>query len=173
MSKTITTILLLAIVAVVGLLIFSGDDDTREINTTEKFDKVPDFTLNDYNGNKVSLSDFEGKVLVINSWASWCPFCIDELDDFGELQEEFESDIVVIAIDRAESLERTKSFSDKLGVTDKILFLLDPRDSFYQSIGGFSMPETLFVDKEGNIRFHKRGPMRFDEMKEKVSSLLQ
>jgi len=158
-----------AIIIIVGLVIilgavflFQGKDERGGV------DKVPDFNLEDYSGNIVSLSDFTGKILVLNSWAAWCPFCVEELKDFALLQEEFGDEIVVIAIDRAESLETSKKFSDELGVTDKLVFLLDPRDSFYKSIGGFSMPETLFVDGEGNIRIHKRGPMKLNEMREKV-----
>lgn len=168
-NKTFITIIILAVVAVVGVMIFSSGD-SKESNTT--FDTVPDFILMDYDENEVSLSDFKGKALVINSWASWCPFCVDELPDFGVLQDEFEGEIVVIAINRSEPLLRAKEFSDRFGVTDKITFLLDLKDSFYQSIGGFSMPETLFVDKNGNIRVHKRGPMELSEMREKVNLIL-
>ena len=119
------------------------------------------------------MSDFRGKAVVVNAWASWCPFCAEELVDFAALQEEFGDKIAVIAIDRAEPLETTKNFSDKNGVTDKMIFLLDPGDSFYQSIGGFSMPETIFVDKDGLIRDHKRGPMKLEEMRRRTETILQ
>ena len=120
----------------------------------------------------VALSDFSGKIIVVNSWAVWCPFCKKELGDFARLQEEFKNDIVVVAIDRQESLKIAKGFTDSEGITRDLIFLLDPSDSFYRSIGGFSMPETIFVDKEGNIVIHKRGPMEFEEMKEKILSML-
>jgi len=48
----------------------------------------------------------------------------------------------------------------------------DPNDSFYKSIGGFAMPETLFIDGEGNIRLHKRGPMTYEEMKVAVEKII-
>jgi len=88
-----------------------------------------------------------------------------------KLQQEFSEEITVIAIDRDESLEKTKSYTDDLGITDDLIFLLDPGDSFYRSLGGFTMPETIFVDGKGNILFHKRGPMTFDDMKSKVQEL--
>ncbi len=51
-------------------------------------------------------------------------------------------------------------------------FLLDSKDAFYKSIGGFSMPETLFADADGNVIVHKRGPMALDEMIDKVNSII-
>ena len=187
MNKTLSISIVVIFLIILGGIIFftstnsrpttegGGENSTSQStvqNDKQQFDKAPDFRLKDTKGNEVALSDFDGKIRVVNSWATWCPFCVDELPDFAQLQEEFGDTIVVIAIDRNESLEKTQQFTDELGVTDGMLFLLDPKDSFYQSIGGFSMPETLFIDEDGNIRIHKRGPMRFLEMKEKVESII-
>lgn len=180
-TNTIIIIIVILVVLIGGfLLIGKGGGATITENTSdnsgesisESFDKIPSFALSDYGGNEITSADFPEKLLVVNAWAVWCPFCVAELPDFAELQEAFPEEIVVIAIDRAESLERAKSFTDELEVTDKMIFLLDPRDSFYRSIGGFSMPETLFVDADGNIRLHKRGPMDLEEMKRIVSNIL-
>ena len=138
----------------------------------EKYDKTPDFAFEDFNGNTVTRTDLEGKVAVINSWATWCPFCVNELPDFVALQKEFGDDIIVVAISRQESRETAKNFTDSLGISKDILFLLDPKDSFYKSIGGISMPETLFIDKDGNIRTHKRGFMTLEEMREKTKAIM-
>ncbi len=175
------------VIGIVGFIVLSGGNNNQQASsptsTTEsattsqtqspRLGKSPDFSLNDSDGNTVSLADFKGKNIIVNSWAVWCPFCVKELKEFAKLQQEFSEEITIIAIDRAESLEKTKSYTDDLGVTDDLVFLLDPGDSFYRSLGGFSMPETLFVDGEGNILFHKRGPMTFDEMKSKVQELFE
>ena len=134
--------------------------------------QAPDFTLEDLSGNQVSLADFEGKALVINSWATWCEFCLEELPDFAQLQEEFGDDIAVIAINRRESREQAKQFTDELEVTDAYSILLDEDDTFYRAIGGFGMPETLFVDSAGTVRIHKRGFMLLEEMRENVRVIL-
>lgn len=171
-------LLALVILTTVSVFLFTNVGDTNELNTEvaevaeSKYDKAPQFSLKDYEGNVVSSNYSGKKVTVVNSWTTWCPFCVDELPDFALLQEEFSDEIDVIAIDRSESLDKAKKFSDELGVTGRIGFLMDPKDSFYQSIGGFSMPETIFVDSEGNILIHKRGPMRFEEMKQKIDQIL-
>lgn len=134
--------------------------------------RMPELILSDYDGKAINLSDFRGKPLLINAWASWCPFCKKELPDFAALQEEFRDRIVVVVVDRGEALETAKKYSDELGVTGKIILLLDPDDAFYKAINGFSMPETLFVDSDGFIRFHKRGPMELEEMRRRVNDLL-
>lgn len=161
---------------VIGLTVFSGrNKEVKEIEAgliLKNLGKAPDFTLRDYDDREVSLADFRNKALVINSWAVWCPFCREELRDFAKLQEEFGGEIAVIAIDRQESQEKAKEFTDSIGITEKIIFLLDPKDSFYRAIGGFSMPETIFVDTGGEIRIHKRGPMELEEMREKAEALL-
>ena len=172
MSKYILIIVgIVIIVAAAGWFIVSQPG--AEPNSVESLTKAPDFRLKDYNGNYNSLSDFKGKALVINSWAAWCPFCVDELPDFAIAQEEFKDKVIIIAIDRAESLSIAKKFTDKYKVTEKLVFLMDPGDSFYRSIGGFTMPETIFVDKNGNIRDHKRGIMDLNEIRQKITNPLE
>ncbi|MBI5620927.1 DUF3179 domain-containing protein [Candidatus Gottesmanbacteria bacterium] len=151
---------------------FAAHPNTELLKTAPNADKAPGFNLKDYNGNTVNLADFQGRPVVINSWAAWCPFCRKELVDFAAAQKEFGDQVVIIAIDRAESLETANKYSDELGVTNDLVFLLDPSDSFYQSIGGFSMPETIFVDKNGAIVDHKRGPMDSNEIRERVKKII-
>ena len=174
MSKFIIIgIIILAIAGGGILLLTQGGTPGEQQGTTSTGDgrQLPDLTFTDYEGNSVALADFAGKPLVVNAWAAWCPFCVKELPDFALLQKEF-PEIVVIAIDRQESLNTAKSYTDDLGITEDLVFLLDRKDSFYRSIGGFSMPETIFVDKEGVIQNHKRGIMSLDEMKRQVEKIL-
>ena len=171
MNKVLAIIVSILIVGGVGWLAISSRNASEESTRQTQSEKAPDFALQDYDGKTVRLTDFAGKPLVINSWAAWCPFCRKELVDFAAAQKEFGDDIAIIAIDRAESRETAKKYTDELGVTN-LIFLLDPSDSFYQSIGGFSMPETIFVDRDGNIAERKRGPMEIKEIREKIQKLL-
>jgi thiol-disulfide isomerase/thioredoxin len=167
--KTPLIIISIVILVAVGWLLISKTGQHQNMNSSNR---APDFHLQDYSGKTVNLSDFAGKPLVVNSWAAWCPFCREELKDFSAVQKELGDTVVIIAIDRAESLQTAKSYSDALGVTQDLVFLLDPGDSFYKTIGGFSMPETIFVNKEGNIVDHKRGPMKQDEIRQRIQKIL-
>ena len=159
-------IVLIVSVIVGGL--FLKDSPSVPIGNTND---VLDLTLQDYEGNEILLSDFVGKPMILNSWAVWCPFCVKELSAFAEIQNEFGEEILIVAINRAESLDTAKGYTDDLGVTASMLFLLDPSDSFYRAISGFSMPETLFIDVHGVTQVHKRGPMEAKEIREKVQAL--
>ena len=179
MNRNIIIGIGIVIVAGVLFLIASNRNADTDIDQSvdqsikqSDFDRLSAITLVDYEGNTVSLGEFKGRPLVINSWAVWCPFCRAELPDFTELQKEFGNRIVVIAIDRKESLKKAKGFTDGLGITDDLLFLLDAKDSFYKSIGGFSMPETLFINSEGEIVVHKRGFMALDEMRDHTNKII-
>lgn len=176
-------IVIVIIIVLVGIWFMFGNNGASDISTNINSDAapksgisttpLPHFSLEDYSGGIVTSSDFVGKPLVVNSWAVWCPFCRKELPDFAAAQKKFGDSVVFVAVDRAESLDVAKRYSDELGVTDNLTLLLDPTDSFYRSIGGFSMPETIFVDADGYIQDHKRGPMELDEIMTRTQRLLK
>ncbi len=161
-------------IASIGFLVIqkrSGPNQEKAEDTVQPR-LVPDLTLQDYQKKQVKLIDFKGKSLLLNTWASWCPFCQKELPDFVTAQKEFGDQVLIVVINRAESLEIAKEYSDQLGVTNELVLLLDPEDSFYQAMGGFSMPETLFIDRDGFIKAHKRGLMELEEIRRRIEELI-
>lgn len=126
--------------------------------------------LRAYDNSEVRLSSFRGTPVLLNIWATWCPFCKDELRDFAQIQEELGNRVRIIAVNRGEKPETAKAYSDSMGLADKLLFLLDPEDTVYKKFGGFSMPETLFIDQDGLIKEHRRGPMDKTEMRRRIRS---
>lgn len=175
MNKKFFALLAAIIIIVGGGLVVASTNRHQSPTSSNKTNQsklatAPPFSLPNFTGKTINLVDFTGKNLLINSWATWCPFCGAELFDFAVAQKEFGDRVVIIAIDRAESLETAKKFSDEVGASDNLVMLLDPDDLFYQSIGGFSMPETIFVNAQGEIVFHKRGPMDLDEIRERIKT---
>lgn len=170
---SIPALILIGIVlAIIGTIVVldrnAQDPERRKVEVKP----APTFTLKNYAGETVSSDDFTGRVRILNSWATWCPFCVDELPDFTRLQEEFGNEIVVIAINREESRERAQSYTDELGISNKLIFLLDPKDMFYRQASGIGMPITLFVSADGNVVIKKQGPMALEEMREKTLQAL-
>jgi len=90
-----------------------GINQEQKITKIAEGEQAPDFTLEDFAGNQVSLSSLKGKAVFLDFWAAWCPFCKQELIDFSEVQKELGDLVTIIAIDRAESLKTAKGFTDE------------------------------------------------------------
>jgi thiol-disulfide isomerase/thioredoxin len=140
---------------------------------TESFETAYDLVLKDYAGNDVRLSDYKRQVLVVHAWATWCTYCAEEIRNLATLKTKYGDKIQIIAPNRAESVHEARPFSDALNLGDKVVFLLDPNDSFFKSVEGYAMPETLFINDRGEILFHQHGPMNIAEVEQKISSLVQ
>lgn len=175
-TKTKITIFVTTVILIL-LSIFTTNSVQRNDESQDTFFHIEngqliDFSAFDTQGNRVTYQDVAGKHLIINSWASWCPFCLDELPDFKTVQDEFGESITIIAINRKESIGVAERFLDKTNTSGAFITLLDPNDSFYTAINGFSMPETIFVSPTGKIEIHKRGVMPLEEIQEKIKSLI-
>jgi len=168
MQRTgLITIAIFALI-IAGAAFFAFDranDDGQVRSEAMRALSNADGAFTDLEQKPIDLTSHEGKVRVVNSWATWCPFCVNELPDFAQLSEEFSEDVAVIAINRAESNETARSFISSLEEVGDIIFVQDSDDVFYDRIGGFSMPETVFYDRDGNVSFHKRGFMTLEEMR--------
>lgn len=171
-----TTLIILAVatlLGVVGYQVWQKSQFTVEKKPTG-FDRTLNLAFQDYSGQeRVLANHLADGPIVINAWATWCPFCTKELGDFAAVQDRFKGKVTFIAINRGESVATAKNFTDKTGVTNRMVFLMDPNDNFYKEIGGFSMPETLFITKSGSILEHKRGPLTEEEIMQKTKQLVE
>ncbi len=169
-------ILLLVIAGAVYFVWFSNTAQEKKLDAlpNDNFNKVVrSVNLTDLDDRPVSLADYQGSVIVVNTWASWCPFCTQELPDFETLASEYkEKGVVVIAINRAESKLQIQAYLNTLPSFSNTIVLQDVGDSYYKFIGGFSMPETVFYDTDGTVVVHKRGFMRLEEMRQQLETVL-
>ena len=121
--------------------------------------KAPDFTMIDNDGNSVKLSDFEGKPIVLNFWASWCPPCKEEMPYFdkmyGEIGEEIQFVMVSLADGMRETIENGKAYIAENGYTFPVYFDVTNESSLLYGIR--SIPMTIFLDAEGCLVAYVRG----------------
>src|SRR5437868_4050822 len=112
------------------------------------------FTLKDLDGKDIHLSDFRGKVVVLNFWATWCKPCLREMPDFADLQNQYGKDglqFIGIALD-PENKAKIKQVVEKLQIPYTILL---GNEEIGDKYGGMSaIPVTFLIDRKGMIRTH-------------------
>ncbi len=112
--------------------------------------EAPDFTLKNLEGSEVSLKDFEGKVVFLNFWATWCGPCREEMPSMERLWQRFkEEDFVILAVDLRESRGEVVSFMKEYGLTFPVL--LDSKGEVGSMFGVRAIPTTYLLDSEGKI----------------------
>lgn len=116
---------------------------------------VPDFSLNTLEGGTASLSDFRGKVVVLNFWTSWCPPCKAEMPEFETLNQEFEDagDVVLVTINltdgQRETKEKAAEYIKDGGYTFRVL--LDEKGEVGGMFGIEYIPTTAVIDAKGRL----------------------
>lgn len=116
-------------------------------------DRRVDFTLKDLDSEQHSLSEWDGKVILLNFWATWCPPCRKEMPDFVELREELAGqgfEVIGVAIDRADPVQ---DFIDEIGVQYPILLAELEGLKIMQAYGNqlTTLPYTVIIDQNGKI----------------------
>jgi len=117
---------------------------------------APNFQLPNLGGQSVSLSDFQGKPVLINFWASWCRPCVYEMPYIQEVFEEWSGQgLVVLAINIGESLSQVKEFMESHDLSFPVLLDMEGKVAEQYNIGG--IPTTFSVDKDGIIQAMRVG----------------
>jgi thiol-disulfide isomerase/thioredoxin len=144
------------------------DDRSEEIEQigVEVGDLAPNFSASNFEGERFQLSDFRGKVVFLNFWASWCGPCRAEMPAMQDLLQQYGDDLVIIAANNQEAYRPARSFIDDLGVS-YTEFALDPSGEIVDAYKVFTMPTSYFIDAEGRISAVHLGQITFEEMVER------
>ena len=113
--------------------------------------KAPIVILTTLRGENIDLTQYKGKVILMNFWATWCGPCRKELLELESLQKEFsEDEFLILAVNKKEPIEKVKAFlaERRLGLT----VLLDPQGSLSSSYGVRALPTNILIDSGGIVR---------------------
>ncbi len=152
-------------------------EETVETEETPQSDVIPalDFELQDQFGNTHTLADYEGKVIFLNFWATWCPPCREEMPDIQALYENYgynEEDVIILGL--ASPASEENAFTQEQDTEAVIQFLADNNYSYptlldssgklAASYGISAYPTTFMIDVDGNVFGYLPGMMTYDIM---------
>lgn len=186
-GSTLITLLLVALVALLaGYSVYSffGPKETapqlsfvREDGGSDAISNGsmrPDFSLPDLDGKAHSISEWDGKVLLVNFWATWCPPCRKEMPAFVELKEKYGDqgfEIVGVAIDNPTAIRK---FAGEIGVNYPLLHgqadAMEIVKSYGNGIG--ALPYSLLLDRDGKVQMTRAGELYKEELEAALLKLL-
>jgi thiol-disulfide isomerase/thioredoxin len=173
--RVIASLALVATIVGVGTFLIVQQKETKISESTQKiFTGVGEgITYTDLEGREVALEEYLGRVLVVTTWASWSPFSEADLIALNELSKSYSTEAVIfLAINRKETKEQAQRFALSLPELTSVRLVLDPEDFFYQSVAGYTMPETVIFDQQGEITEHIRGVFDTALVKSKIDPLV-
>ena len=135
---------------------------------------APDFTVYDTDGNPVNLSDYFGKPIVLNFWASWCGPCKAEMPDFEEVYKERGEEIQFLMVNCTGGRETEKSareFITDSGYTFPVFYDLDLDASM--TYGTNSIPVTFFIDADGHLIAYAQGTTSADVLEQGIGMIAE
>lgn len=120
-----------------------------KLETDDQARQRADFTLNDLNGKAWTLKRLQGKVVVVNFWATWCPPCRKEMPDLDALYQRFENEGLVILAISDESVDKVKPFIAEKNISYPIL--LDPGRKVHELFQVEGIPKSFVYNRDGKL----------------------
>lgn len=146
----------------------------EESGTEPAKQTAPDFTVYDMDGNPHKLSDFRGKPVILNFWATWCGYCEAEMPDFEEKYQQYGDQIHFLMVDvtdgAQETVEKASAFVADRGFTFPVYYDTELQAASAYNTSG--LPVTYFLDAEGYFVAWQQGMLTADTLQKGIDLLL-
>ncbi|TET67520.1 MAG: redoxin domain-containing protein [Dehalococcoidia bacterium] len=151
MTKRAKVMLVITLVSVLTSGLVMAGCSPSSAQGVEVGNLAPDFQLQNLDGQTVSLGNLQGKPVLINFWATWCPPCRSEMPYIQEVYEEWVNrGLVVLALNIGESSSKVEEFMQNHNLS--FIVLLDTKQDIAQRYNITGIPTTFFIDKDGIIQ---------------------
>ncbi len=157
--------LLLALTSIRAALAAGYEDPelTHTLTRLKVAAPAPDFELADLDGRKHRLSDYRGKVVLLNFWATWCPPCRREMPSMEHLYQKLEGEpFMVLAVDQQETEDDVFAFTGQIDPRPTFPILLDSEGRITGLYAVKGLPASIIVDREGRMVWRAVGGRAFD-----------
>lgn len=131
-----------------GLGSGSGIEQQGQVKIAEGA-TAPDFTFTTSEGETANLSDYQGKVVLLNFWATWCGYCIDEMPALQKIAENYPDSVVVLAVNRGDSVSEANTFAEESDYD--FVWGLDDDGAIQKLYPANGIPYSIIIDKDGVI----------------------
>jgi DsbE subfamily thiol:disulfide oxidoreductase len=133
---------------------------------------APDFTLNDLDGNPVSLRDLRGQVVFLNFWATWCPPCRAEMPEIESIHQKYkDKGVTVIGIDIRETVAEVRNYTEAGGYS--WTFVIDRTGAVAADYAVSAIPASFFIDANGIIRAIHVGALTRGGMESRLAAAME
>ena len=140
----------------------SADAKNTELSYTS-VSPAPDITVVDGNDKTVKLSELKGKPVVINMWATWCPYCDAEMQDFEQAYQDYGEEVQFMMINLTDGNTETRELADAFIVENNITcpVYYDTEGDAVKTLNIYSIPQTFFIDSDGNMMAKVNGMTKY------------
>ncbi|MET1178702.1 TlpA disulfide reductase family protein [Peribacillus simplex] len=175
LKKIIASVALLSLITVAIVQAMDnepkGNDEKDALGGLKIGAKAPNFSLKTLDGKQVELSDYKGKKVMLNFWATWCPPCKKEMPDMEKYAQQAGDDVVVLAVN-IDPENDVQAFVEDNGITFTIpLDSQSAKNPVNERYRILSIPTTYFIDKKGIIRNKVISAMQLKDMERNINSM--